>query len=360
VDPARLPPPSTLAGCLRSAWARQTGQAYGSALSRLDIAGPLLVREAPGRQPPTVLVPKPADALYFGTGSSAKLLRAVPCAPAAGEGTDLPGGLALVSLNDPDAGREKPGKVPTWWSLADLLAFRREESVTHQQVEANGWSPPAGELRTHVAIAARTGAAETGKLFQTSGLDLGPTKCARDEPGMRLLARCAEPLAEALVHLGGERRLAALGPAPAAHWPEPPADWARDILAAGGLTLTLVTPALFAGGYLPGWLGRQLTGSPPGQQGLRLQLLAVACERWEPHSGWDLATQRPRRGRRLVPAGATLWFRLAECPDPAALDALWLGSLCDDPQDRCDGFGLALPAPWKPTISTRPIAQSRT
>jgi CRISPR-associated protein Cmr3 len=116
------------------------------------------------------------------------------------------------------------------------------------------------------------------------------------------------------------------------------------------LTLTLLTPAIFAAGYRPDWLDEDLQGEPPGVAGLRLQLVAAALERWQPHSGWDLAEQAPRATRKLVGAGATYWFRLLDEPDDGALASLWLASLCDDEQDRRDGYGLALPAPWIPTV----------
>ena len=80
--------------------------------------------------------------------------------------------------------------------------------------------------------------------------------------------------------------------------------------------------------------------------GVRLQLVAAAVERWQPHSGWDLLKKEPRQTRKLVSAGATYWFRLLEPTTPEALAGLWLASLCDHEQDRRDGFGLALPAPW--------------
>ena len=71
--------------------------------------------------------------------------------------------------------------------------------------------------------------------------------------------------------------------------------------------------------------------------------------RWQPHSGWDLATQQPRATRKLIPAGAVYWCEILAGLTPAALEPLWLASLCDDPQDGRDGFGLALPAAWQPT-----------
>ena len=86
-------------------------------------------------------------------------------------------------------------------------------------------------------------------------------------------------------------------------------------------------------------------GSPPACEGLRLRLRAVAINRWQAHSGWDLVKRQPRAGRKLAPAGSVYWFDVLDlCPE--ALAALWLGSVCDDEQDRRDGFGMVLPHLW--------------
>jgi CRISPR-associated protein Cmr3 len=341
VDAARLPPPSTLAGCLRTAWARATGTAFSLELARHGVAGPLLLRDD------AVLVPRPADALYFGHGAEARCRWAAPRPFADGCGADLPEGLLPVQLTG-DA-RGKPGVGPAWWALEDWLAFRRGEVPEHAGLSVRGWSPLAGDRRTHVAIGTQ-GAAEDGKLFQTEGLDLGEglDRSGKASSGVRLLARFAEPLGHGLAHLGGERRLAALHPEPEDRWPGAPDGWLDSIARAGGLSLTLATPALFAAGYRPGWLDDALTGTPPGAPGLRLRLRAAAVERWQPHSGWDLARWQPRPTRKLIPAGAVYWLEILEPVAPEALRPLWLSSLCDAEQDRRDGFGLALPAPWTP------------
>jgi len=351
-DDARFPPPSTLAGCLRTAWARETQTDFGPELAGHAVAGPLLVRLGDDGRPQP-LVPKPADAHYFGHGDEARCVRAEPRAFDDGCGSDLPRGLEPVRLVEEVDGKASGG--PRWWSWADLIAWRDDpaQAPDHARLTANGWSPPAGDRRTHVAIDGDTLAADAGRLFQTEGLDLEPDNAWLDKPdatGLRLLARFSEPLAAGLVHLGGERRLAHLHPAPESDWPRPPAEWFSRIRSQGGLTLTLLTPAIFAAGYRPGWLDAELRGEPPGAPGVRLQLVAAALERWQPHSGWDLAKQEARATRKLVGAGATYWFRLLDEPDAAALQPLWLASLCDAEQDRRDGYGLALPAPWPPTV----------
>jgi CRISPR-associated protein Cmr3 len=359
-DTARFPPPSTVAGCVRTAWARETGTPFGLDLMKIAVAGPLLARPD-GRDGLCLYVPKPADALYFGSGDQAECVRAIPANFDPGCGADLPDGLLPVQLTEKRDDKQGPG--PLWWAWSDLLDFRRDQRLSHARLTKGGWSPPTGERsdrRTHVTIDRTTQAAESGQLFQTEGLDFSPPGGIEADPdsGLRLLVRCAQPLSSALAHLGGERRMAAVCPQSETHWPSPPDDWFDLIGEAGGLTLTLLTPGLFGGGYRPGWLKEQLEGSPPEAPGVRLRLRAAALGRWQPHSGWSLApqpqhqskpqAQQPRAGRKLVPAGATYWLQIVGQPAREDLVRLWLAPLCDYPQDRLDGFGLALPAAWTP------------
>lgn len=362
-DPAQFPPPSTVAGCLRTAWARATDRRFGSELAQLVVAGPLLVSDD-GK----LLAPKPTDALYFGHGASARCLRAEPRAFRDGCGADLPTGLLPVQLTEQVEG--KPGTGPAWWSWDDLRTFRDGADRSIDELQRNGWSPPKGDRRTHVSIDPFTRTSVAGALYETEGLDLDAAPAAfrtsameRTEAvpptdpndadsassgGLRLLVRCAEALAPTLVHLGGKRRLAALEPEPEERWPASPDEWLERICKGGGLCLTLLTPGVFSAGYRPGWLDHALTGSPPEAPRLNLRLRAAAVERWQPHSGWDLAQRQPRRTRKVVPAGATYWFDMLGACDKDAVAALWLASVCDEPQDRRDGFGLALPGPWTP------------
>ena len=334
---ARFPPPSTVAGCLRTAWARATDTPLGPDLAKISVAGPLLLN-CDNR----VLVPKPADALYFGHDNAAVCVRAAPRQFDVG-GADLPDDLLPVQLTEQIKG--KPGDGPAWWLWDDFMAFRRGEKVVYADLCKNGWTPPAGDRRTHVAINPLTGAADAGKLFQTEGMDFAAQARDASAMGLRLLVRFEKELGETLVHLGGERRLAALHLEEKATWPAPPKDWLDQIREAGGLCLTLLTPGIFSAGYCPSWLNSNLIGSPPTAPNLQLKLCAAAMDRWQPHSGWDLANQQPRPTRKLAGAGATYWFRIIRDGD---LDALWLTNVSDLDQDRRDGFGLALPSPWKP------------
>ena len=340
-DPARFPPPSTVAGCLRTAWAREGGLQFGSHLRTLAVSGPLLLD-----RDNHVLVPKPSDAHYYGSGHAASCIRSEPCSLDAGCGSDLPAGLMPVQLTKRTEG--KRGRGPHWWLLSDLLNFRRGQDSALTELTKRGWSPGAGDRRTHVAINRERGVAEEGKLFQTEGLVLDDRK-ADDAAagGLRLLVRFGEPLGSALAHLGGERRLAALKPQDSSIWPSrPPSGWLQGIAESCGLCLTLLTPGIFKAGYRPGWLDEKLIGNPPIAPSLRLQLCAAATERWQSHSGWDLALGQPRATRKLAPAGSTYWFRILDGANEETLEPLWLANISDDAQDRLDGFGLALPSAW--------------
>ena len=363
-DPARFPPPSTMAGCLRTAWARTTNQQLGTDLLKLAVTGPLLI-DGDGR----VLAPAPADALYCREDGRDICLPIRPVRFREGSGADLPEGLLPVQLSREIQG--KPIDGPAWWSWDDLLRFRRGEDMLMSELRQNGWSPPSGDRRLHVSIDPTTGTAASGKLFETEGLDLDMSseafgRCGQgvsaeseteDIPGvtngevsrgLRLLVRCGESMDTTMVHLGGKRRLAALEPEPEERWPTPPAEWLERIARSGGLTVTLLTPAIFSAGHRPGWLDDKLEGHPPEAPGLQLRLRAAAVQRWYYLSGWDLARCRPKSTQKLVAEGATYWFDLIGQPKADALASLWLASVCDDLQVRRDGFGLAIPGPWTP------------
>jgi CRISPR-associated protein Cmr3 len=117
-----------------------------------------------------------------------------------------------------------------------------------------------------------------------------------------------------------------------------------------GIAITLATPALFSGGWKPGWLDENLLGEVPGIPGLHLRLRAAAIERWHGLSGWDLKQKTPKLARKAVAAGATYWFEIIGTPPAGWEQALWLATLSDQPQDRRDGFGLTIPGPWDTQI----------
>ena len=121
------------------------------------------------------------------------------------------------------------------------------------------------------------------------------------------------------------------------------------------MRMVLATPAIFSDGWKPGWLRvGQKSGAPDcWPNGLKLKLVSACIDRWKPISGWSLEDGRhgskpgPKPIRRLVPAGSVYFFEIEGDGDATTLAKnLWLKSVCDDEQDRRDGFGLALWGIW--------------
>ncbi|WP_428243450.1 type III-B CRISPR module-associated Cmr3 family protein [Gynuella sp.] len=355
-EAARFPPPSTLAGALRNAYARSTGQPLNEALRKLSVSGLLPVKLGTENKVVTVdtlMVPKPADAHYHSLDNSkdpvVSLVSATPVPLADGEGCDLPG-AALWPLQFRQTIQGKPVSGPQWWSLKDLLAWRKDAaSVSFNQVQKNGWLPAPPDIRTHIAMENRTRSASSGQIFQTTGLNMWQKKQPSETfptSAIGILGGITGAVTTQWVNLGGERRLTTIEPCESV--PQPPVQWLENIAKADGIILTLLTPALFTMGWQPRWLNSDtLIGTLPGLEPFPLQLRAAALGRWQPHSGWNLEKRCPRPARRMVPAGSTYWFEwVGEKPSPEQIASLWFGHVCDEHQDNLDGFGLVLPAPY--------------
>ena len=113
--------------------------------------------------------------------------------------------------------------------------------------------------------------------------------------------------------------------------------------------MVLVTPAVFCGGWKPGWVNEELVGTPPGAN-VTLRLVGVSIQRWRAVSGWSLANlpgqpRGPKPVKRLVPSGGVYFFETIDGKASGLADR-WLESVSDDDQDRRDGFGLAVWGVW--------------
>lgn len=344
-DGANFPWPSSLAGLLRTqamddrGWHARLTVAQQDELRALNAHGPILAERSGQRITP--MLPRPADALLLDDEGGGKAYhRLAPGTLPAGCGCDLPSELQPLLLAAAPKGKPQPG--PAFWPLATLLAWRRGEHVDFFAPDE-----PASETRSHVALDRATLAADTGRFFQTEGLDFA----RRRKSGGRgfeardwvFFCRFAQSLAERAVTFGGEARLSWLSAAPAGALDAPPEHLAK-VAATRHITLTLVTPALFAKGWRPDWLDG--AGEVPGIAGLRLRLKAAAVERWQGVSGWDLAAWGAKPARKAVAAGATYWFEVIGEPPAGWASKLWLAPISDQPQDQRDGFGLVVPGLW--------------
>lgn len=366
------PLPSVLAGSLRTTLGKAAKRDFSveaaEDLLQVEVAGPL--PRANGQ----LYLPAPEDCVVHPEG---RPLRASPQSQDGG-GSDWPAaGLLPVGLTQAQASEDfKPAEAPPWWPLDRYAAWLAGEDIAFDD---QFLGPAEKEERTHVKIDPSAGAAEESQLFTTAALAL--SHLPRYRPGgeadrsraangawrqrevapITLTARiragswCGEAAAQldALHPFGGERRLA--------HWrASADADtWTcpqkiRDALTrARRVRMVLATPAIFSGGWKPGWLqevGDGLVGTPWEEVGVRLRLVGVTVQRWKAVSGWSLA-ERPGQPRghkpvkRIVPAGGVYFFEIVD-GKASGLGDCWLESVSDDERDRRDGFGLAAWGIW--------------
>jgi CRISPR-associated protein Cmr3 len=202
------------------------------------------------------------------------------------------------------------------------------------------------ESRLHVSINPQTGTALGGALFQTSGLEFARVE-EEKLSGAKQFALAVETdvkdLSEGVDFLGGERRMAHWRQSEAA-FPECPDEIKQAILTSKHCRLLLATPAIFAAGYLPTWIGQFIPG-------LTVTIVAAVVPRYQAVSGWDY-TVRGKNGqkasRRLAPARSVYFLQLNgdKAEIEKFVDAVWLRNVSDAEQDRRDGFGLALLGVW--------------
>jgi CRISPR-associated protein Cmr3 len=393
--------PSVLAGSLRTilgniAQADFSKQETIDALKNVEISGPFPLWND------RIFLPAPKDIIVKEEegkdGIKKRYAYAIqPTKIRDDEGCDMPfpkGVLCPAML--PILDEFKPAEIPAFWSVDKMIEWLKSPNgkcfLAPPGPQKQGKIKTIGEFlpnsqkdtRTHVRIDPKLGSTEDEMLFRTVGLDLslkgrsqGIQLAVRVETEGALLgdkslgALVAE--LDCFGTIGGERRLA--------HWmaekPEKQANSAgMQSQASEGsqigwnfskkisesldkqkngnkrVRLVLATPAVFSQGWLPGWLefnGESIESTPNKiiPQGLKLKLISACFDRWKPISGWSLERNScgPKPIRRLVPAGSVYFFEILK-GDASALAKLWLKSVCDDPQDRLDGFGLALWGIW--------------
>lgn len=365
---ATYPLPSATAGLVRALSIEQNQGRYTDYKAKLLDAdyqkilsirsqGPLLVRFNPEQLDDyTILLPKPANALYF-EDKKDKRIHLVRLAPQMFDselcGSDLPDGLLPVQMQQERKGKPQSGVA--YWSLNHFLAWQNGEDLDFEDVEKHGLKTLPIDIRTHVKIDAKTSSSEEGKLFQTASLDLNHTLdvSVDQQAGLRWQAErygfilfSQQDLKPDLATLGGERRLSYFKPVSTPDFLQPKADLLEQINQAKGFCLSLLSPNIFAQGYLPAWIDQDtLQGKLPNST-VEVKLTAVAIDRWLPVSGWDSVVWKPKATRKAVSAGSVYWFKLLTPMDHSTLKQIYAASLADHPQDQNDGFGLSIISAW--------------
>ncbi len=357
-----FPLPSSSAGLIRALSIEQSNEQYQEYTNKLanedyqkllsiKSQGPFLVRFNPQTENHTILVPKPANALYLEDKDS-KQVKLVRLQPEAFDehlcGCDLPEGLLPIQPEEKDL-KGKPQSGANYWTLQHLLDWQQNKPLDFKTVNDEGLNSIPLDIRTHVALDDQTLSSADGKLFQTASFDLGHNKLktggwSAERYGFLVVSE--QQLGNDLASFGGERRLSNIKPIET-QLPQIPTTLLETINKAKGFSLTLLTPSIFAQGYLPNWINKEtLKGLLPNST-VEVQLKGVAIDRWLPVSGWDSIEWKPKATRKAVAAGAVYWFELCKPIDEKTLQQLWLTPLTDHIQDQRDGFGVAMLASWK-------------
>jgi len=234
-----------------------------------------------------------------------------------------------------------------WWrtqQFASYLAGGRGAVFTPLPDSAF-WEP---EHRIGVEIAPHTFAAAQGHLY--AGTYLRPRNEFRLAAWIGLVRPRADEEARfdrlitrhRFLLLGGERRLARITPRDGFTLPErPTAPKAGPCL----LKWSLITPAVFVHGWLPGWcMDTSAQQRPAGEVCLKLpgraRLVASCLGKAVAFAGWDAVDGKPKETRLAVPAGSVYYFL---CENSETANALIAKLHCDLPAStsgpRSDFFG---------------------
>lgn len=341
-----FPLPSAAAGVVRTLSARQqndfVGQFDVESLKQITSHGIFLAQQDDSGSL-KLFAPKPADSLFLKNKNTDKmdLIRLSPCKTDADCGCDLPhNDLLPVQMAADLKGKPQGGKQ--FWLLDDWLKWQNGENLSYEHIDKNGINLPTPDTRTHVAIDRKTQAGTDGLLFQTAAYDFANAVKKHhqgwEETRLGFVIATPQNLTDDVVRFGGEGRLSRIQ----AVRPEKVLMVSENL--GNKIKLTLLTPAIFAQGWRPNWLNQNLEGTLP-HTNTRVRLRAAAMERWLPVSGWNLADHKPKAMRKAVSAGAVYWFEILENSGDVANIANQ--SICDDEQDRWDGFGIVAVASWK-------------
>jgi CRISPR-associated protein Cmr3 len=362
-----FPYPSVLAGVVRTRIASVNGaftlsspQELAELRAEVRVRGPLLAELAEDDGIVQWLPPAPRDAVLLKKDEDGpvSLKRLLPFQLQEGETIGpipKPGLLPLGVAGKADLGKP-PQDLPAFWHWKEFETWlTKAEDRSEVGLASLGIKRLPTETRVHLAIQPGERVGIDGMLFQTSGLrflhegkkdsPLSPRRFALSvgveggKVGGRELA-----LHEQIAPLGGERRLAHWRPSPQA-WPGLPESIKKEIIAKRRARLILLTPAVFAGGALPGWDG----GAWPLGGSVTAHVQAACVPRPEIVSGWNLETGQAKPTRRLACAGSVYFLEL-EGGSGLDLgrwcDETWFRCVSDEAQDRLDGFGMAALGTW--------------
>lgn len=358
-----FPRPSTVAGALRTAWAEsQENFDYhqqNESLLENKVQGPLLTEINANEN--RVLFPAPADSLcLLGDQGKKQIHRLKPTEINAEiEGVDLSNDQLMPVFLSSENNQKPAKKAPTFWYLDKFTAWLENDECTPLPAKQQGVTALPVEVRSHVAIDSATHSNKTAHLFQTAGIDFSQRQRQSDPHKKHLiehrgwetahyglLMRFSKGIPNGLRTIGGEARLGKISNV--SHcWPKPSEKLITVLNEAKYFRLHLITPAIFANGYLPGFINEETLHGKLGEDALEVTLCAAAIPRWQAGTSWDMLTGKQGKGmrkvQRLVPAGAVYWFEINKGGTKQLID-YWLTSISDEREK--DGYGLVVPGIW--------------
>ncbi len=345
------PWPSTVRGAVRTLWGRAHEALIGqqgwlAATASIELGPTLAMWRERGASALERRWPVPADVEYVrtpdGTPSHVRYLHPTP-SPVATLGRDEDPARERLWIA-PASDRGKPGPRPRWWTEAELIAWLAGSPVPAEPAVAA--DRPARRRITRAAITPATQTVADGALFSHDVVET-----VEFEGEWAIAARVTLPDAQRVITatLGSDRRLARVDEIDRAAFDPPPALATAPAADSLGLRLLVVTPTIFARGWLPDGLAAhgdvyrgRLAGIAP-----EVVLRAVIAPRPVAISGWDMAAGAPRATDLAVAPDAVYFLERADGGGFTAADVggLWLAALG---HRTADGFGRVVAAPWTP------------
>lgn len=322
-----------------------------------------------------LLLPTPAD-LVLGDEDRLSLM-----APVELPGTsNLPAPLRYPVARNTTMGKRRPG---TWLSAR---GFER-----YLCGDLDGLAPlprgdvAAAERRVGVAIDPHTHGTVEGRLYASEYLRLCPAACLAawascpnvyhtPELGAQSVDAVAEWLAQGdgLLVMGGQGGVLQCAEAESGQWCVPSLAAEEVVAGQAGppfrVKWVLLTHAIFANGWLPGWVdasdGHVLLRAPTPRQTdekraawrerlsrvppVAARLVAARVPGSVPLSGWSLLRQGPKATNCAVPPGSVYYFETTTIESATALVTV-LSQRRGSDRFGEKGFGLGACAPWKPS-----------
>ncbi len=358
-DSLAFPLPSTTTGVVRTRAGLATiendlsrfSKELGDEVQReITVTGSVLI-EMDDLGKTELLLPAPADAAVHKIDDErgGKVVPLRPLESGSEVLTDLDeNGLKLVGLVAARKEKPHPGAPKFWrWNkYEEWLAEPKTAEIA--DLEELGIAGLEKDRRVHIQMKNESKSGTDGGLFETRGLEFFRRLHPRGNEAISfrrygLLVRVdtngfSGEIKPGLVPLGGERRLTAWRETDIS-FPPIPGRIKEQIVGNAACRLLLLSPAIFKKGFLPGF---------DNELGVEVRIESVAVSRYQVISGWDFKIRKPKPTRRLCPAGSVYFLRLKGDEDSIRkwVDRVWFETVSDDPQDRKDGFGLAVLGKW--------------